>query len=46
MNNNWEYKKIGDICIVERGGSPRPINQFITDDENGINVHNRNSSKN
>ena len=37
MNNNWEYKKIGDICIVERGGSPRPINQFITDDENGIN---------
>ena len=37
MNNNWEYKKVGDICIVERGGSPRPINQFITDDENGIN---------
>ena len=37
MNNNWEYKKIGDICIVERGGSPWPINQFITDDENGIN---------
>ena len=37
MKNNWEYKKIGDICIVERGGSPRPINQFITDDENGIN---------
>ena len=37
MTNNWEYKKIGDICIVERGGSPRPINQFITDDENGIN---------
>ncbi len=37
MNNNWEYKKIGDICIVERGGSPRTFNKFITDDENGIN---------
>ena len=29
MNNNWEYKKIGDICIVERGGSPRPIKQIV-----------------
>jgi len=35
--NNWEYRKIGDVCIVERGGSPRPIDQFITEDENGIN---------
>lgn len=33
----WEYRKIGDVCLVERGGSPRPIDQFITDDENGIN---------
>lgn len=37
MDKKWQYKKIGDVCIVERGGSPRPINQFITDDENGIN---------
>ena len=37
MNNHWKYKKIGDVCTVERGGSPRPIDQFITDDENGIN---------
>lgn len=35
--NNWEYRKIGDVCIVERGGSPRPIDQFITEDKNGIN---------
>lgn len=35
--NKWEYRKIGDVCIVERGGSPRPIDQFITEDENGIN---------
>ena len=37
MNNLWEYKKIGDVCIVERGGSPRPIDKYITGDKNGIN---------
>lgn len=37
MNSKWEYRKIGDICIVERGGSPRPIDQYITNDANGIN---------
>jgi len=37
MNKSWEYKKIGDVCIVERGGSPRPIDKFITNDEDGIN---------
>ena len=37
MNNHWKYEKIGDVCTVERGGSPRPIDKFITDDENGIN---------
>ena len=37
MNTNWEYKKIGEVCTVERGGSPRPIDSFITDDPNGIN---------
>lgn len=33
----WNYIKIGDVCTVERGGSPRPIDKFITDDPNGIN---------
>ena len=37
MNSKWEYKKIGDVCIVERGGSPRPIEQYITDEDDGIN---------
>lgn len=37
MNQNWCYKKIGDVCTVERGGSPRPIDDYITDDPNGIN---------
>ena len=33
----WEVKKLGEVCIVERGGSPRPIQAYMTDDENGIN---------
>lgn len=37
MNSNWVYKKIGDVCTVERGGSPRPIDKFITDSDDGIN---------
>ena len=37
MKKNWKYKKIGEVCIVERGGSPRPIDKFITTDESGVN---------
>ena len=33
----WNYVKIGDVCTVERGGPPRPIDKFITDDPQGIN---------
>lgn len=29
--------KLGDACDIERGGSPRPINKFITEDKNGVN---------
>ena len=34
---NWPIKKIGEVCIVERGGSPRPIDKYITYDPHGIN---------
>lgn len=37
MNNNWTYKKLGEVCTIERGGSPRPINDYITDAPNGLN---------
>ena len=37
MKKDWTYKKLGDVCTIERGGSPRPINEFITDDSNGLN---------
>jgi restriction endonuclease S subunit len=39
MSNNKEWKniKLEDLCLIERGGSPRPIQNFITKDTNGIN---------
>ena len=37
MKEGWTYKKLGEICRIERGGSPRPIKQFITDEPNGLN---------
>jgi type I restriction enzyme S subunit len=33
----WVTKRLGDICEIERGGSPRPINSFLTDAPDGIN---------
>ena len=33
----WEYQRIGDVCTVERGGSPRPIDEYITKAPDGIN---------
>ena len=37
VNKKWNYKKLGDVCTVERGGSPRPIDDYITDNPAGIN---------
>ena len=34
---NWDTVYLGDICEIERGGSPRPINEFITTAEGGVN---------
>lgn len=33
----WPLIPIGDLCIVERGASPRPIHDFITDASDGVN---------
>nr|DAI30820.1 MAG TPA: hypothetical protein [Caudoviricetes sp.] len=30
-------KPLGEVCMVERGGSPRPIADYVTDSEDGIN---------
>ena len=37
FTETWEQRKFGEIVIIERGGSPRPIDKFITDDESGLN---------
>ena len=35
--DGWTYERLGNICSVARGGSPRPIENYLTDDENGLN---------
>lgn len=37
MKSKWKIKKLGDIFQIERGGSPRPIESFLTTDKDGIN---------
>ncbi len=34
---DWTYKKLGEVCLIERGGSPRPIQQYLTDKDDGLN---------
>lgn len=36
-NDVWEQRKLGDIVQIERGGSPRPIYDYLTDSQNGLN---------
>ena len=33
----WEQRKLSDLVQIERGGSPRPIDDYITDSPNGLN---------
>lgn len=33
----WEQRKIKDVATIERGGSPRPIKDFVTDSPDGLN---------
>ena len=33
----WEQHKLGEIVKIERGGSPRPIDNYITTDADGLN---------
>ncbi|AWX69865.1 restriction endonuclease subunit S [Mycoplasmopsis anatis] len=34
--NSVKNKRLGDVCKIYRGASPRPINNFITTKDNGI----------
>lgn len=33
----WDTKKLGEISEIVRGGSPRPIQDFLTTNESGLN---------
>ena len=35
--HSWEQRKFSDLVQIERGGSPRPIDDFITDSPDGLN---------
>ena len=37
FTDDWEQRKFSDLVLIERGGSPRPIDAFITDAPNGLN---------
>ena len=36
-DDTWKIAKIGDVLTIERGGSPRPIQNFVTRRPDGIN---------
>ena len=33
----WEQRKLSELVLIERGGSPRPIDDYITDAPDGLN---------
>jgi type I restriction enzyme, S subunit len=37
VNAPWSTHALGDLFEIARGGSPRPIEKFITDDREGLN---------
>lgn len=37
FSDAWEQRKFSELVLIERGGSPRPIDDYITDQPNGLN---------
>ncbi len=37
FSDPWEQRKFSDLVLIERGGSPRPIDAYITEDPTGLN---------
>ena len=35
--DSWKWVKLNDLSEIARGGSPRPIQDYITDNQDGIN---------
>ncbi len=34
---DWEVKRLGEVATIARGGSPRPIEAYLTTNPNGVN---------
>ncbi|WP_272674572.1 restriction endonuclease subunit S [Providencia sp. PROV153] len=37
LPEGWEWVRFGDISEIERGGSPRPIKDYLTTEKDGLN---------
>ncbi len=37
LPDGWECVRFGTVAVIERGGSPRPINSYLTNDPDGLN---------
>jgi len=37
LNSGFELKYLNEICDINRGGSPRPIQNYLTHNEDGVN---------
>jgi type I restriction enzyme S subunit len=37
LPKGWQVKTLGEVLHIERGGSPRPIQKYLTNDKSGLN---------
>ena len=37
QQEGWEEKTLGELCTIARGGSPRPISEYLTTEPSGVN---------
>ena len=37
LPEGWAWERLGNVSTIARGGSPRPIEDYLTDDADGIN---------
>ena len=37
IDPEWPLVELGEVCVVERGASPRPIREFTTESPDGVN---------
>ncbi len=37
FSDEWEEKRLGDLILLQRGSSPRPISKYLTNSSDGVN---------